>query len=136
MKILKYALLGLVGMLAACNDEEDPPAPGGPASEMITSITEDRTLSADGDWTFDGLVYVENDAVLTVEAGTKLKFTAAPSTGDNASALIITRGAKIEAKGTAAAHAQMIYPSERTNTERQIIEKNLISSVVSAIADQ
>jgi hypothetical protein len=45
-------------------------------------------------------VFVESGAVLTIEAGTVIKGDEA--TGDNASALIICRGAKIIANGTAA----------------------------------
>lgn len=99
MKRLYYALLcGLLTMIACDKDDPTPiPAPGG----TITSITEDLTLTADGDWILDGLVYVENNATLTIEPGTTLKFTASPGTGDNASALIITRGARIIANGTA-----------------------------------
>jgi hypothetical protein len=49
----------------------------------------------------DGLVYVESGATLTIEAGAVVRFKAAPTTGDNTSALIIAPGAKIFAEGTA-----------------------------------
>lgn len=47
----------------------------------------------------DGLVFVEEGATLTIEAGTVVK--GKPGEGENASALIIARGAKIYANGTA-----------------------------------
>ncbi len=102
MKFLNYCFLSLsILALTNCDSNEDPTPNPDPPLEVITRITEDRTLTADGDWTLDGLVYVENNAVLTIEPGATLKFTSAPGTGDNASALIITRGAKIMAEGTA-----------------------------------
>ena len=47
----------------------------------------------------DGLVFVEEGAELTIEAGTVVKFTPRADVG-NPSALIITKGAKIYADGT------------------------------------
>ncbi|MDJ0836664.1 MAG: T9SS C-terminal target domain-containing protein [Acidobacteriota bacterium] len=61
------------------------------------------TLTADTEYQLDGFVFVEEGATLIIEAGTVIKAKATPSTDDNASALIITRGARIEANGTAAA---------------------------------
>jgi hypothetical protein len=49
----------------------------------------------------DGLVYVEQGAKLYIEPGTVIKGKETPSTGDNTSALIVTRGAQIFAIGTA-----------------------------------
>ncbi len=62
-------------------------------------ITESKTLSADHIWTISGRVTVTNGATLTIPAGTILK--AEGGTGTNASTLIIARGAKIDAQGTA-----------------------------------
>ncbi|TNE58738.1 MAG: T9SS C-terminal target domain-containing protein, partial [Bacteroidetes bacterium] len=49
----------------------------------------------------DGLVFVEDGATLNIEAGTVVKFTPRADVG-NPSALIIARGGKIYATGTAA----------------------------------
>lgn len=57
-------------------------------------------LSKDVTYMFDGLVYVEEGSVLNIPAGTLIRFKNSPSTGDNTSALFITKGAKIMAEGT------------------------------------
>ncbi|MDZ7344637.1 MAG: hypothetical protein ONA90_09015, partial [candidate division KSB1 bacterium] len=46
----------------------------------------------------NGFVFVEENATLTIEAGTVIK--GKPGQGENASALIIARGGKIFAEGT------------------------------------
>jgi len=56
--------------------------------------------TADNEYHIDGFVYVEEGTNLHIEAGTVIKGLETPSTGDIASALIITRGAKIYAMGT------------------------------------
>ena len=58
----------------------------------------------------DGFVFVEEGATLTIEPGTVVWGQATPSTGDNASALIITRGAQIIAEGTA--EAPIVFTAE------------------------
>ena len=54
-------------------------------------------------YNLDGLVFVETDATLNIEAGTVIRGLSANdiSTGDNTSALIIARGAQIFARGSA-----------------------------------
>ncbi|WP_116127543.1 T9SS type A sorting domain-containing protein [Lewinella sp. IMCC34183] len=56
-------------------------------------------------YNLDGLVYLEADATLTIEAGTVIRGLNVNdiSTGDNTSALIVARDAQIFARGTAAA---------------------------------
>lgn len=56
--------------------------------------------TADNTYILDGFVYVEEGAVLNIEAGTVIK--GKPGQGESASALIITQGGKIYAEGTAA----------------------------------
>ena len=87
------ALALIVGALAA----------GGSAQEKTLtddSINEGEeiTLSKDTTYILDGKVFVEEGAVLNIQAGTVIK--AEEGTGDDASALIICRGARIYAKGT------------------------------------
>ena len=60
-----------------------------------------RTLSSDSTYTVDGVAFVESGAVLNIEAGTVIKFE--DGTNTNASALVIARGGKIFAEGTATA---------------------------------
>ncbi|RYE13508.1 MAG: hypothetical protein EOP51_29660, partial [Sphingobacteriales bacterium] len=63
--------------------------------EVTTDVTAATTWKADKIYLLKGNIFVTNDAVLTIEPGTIIK-------GDKASkaALIVTRGAKIEAVGT------------------------------------
>jgi len=58
------------------------------------------TLTANKVWILEGLVFVNDGQTLTIEAGTLIK--GKPGTGENASALIVARGGKINAVGTAA----------------------------------
>jgi hypothetical protein len=65
-----------------------------------TVLRANKTLTNDRIWVLDGKVYVDDGATLNIEEGT---FVAGKkkSTNDSASALIITRGCKIHARGTA-----------------------------------
>lgn len=56
------------------------------------------TWTSDNIYVLNGFVFVEEGATLTIEPGTVIK--GKPGTGENASALIIARGAKIYAEGT------------------------------------
>jgi len=69
-------------------------------------ITDDGSGTGNTTWTADniyilhGFVFVNDGQILTIEPGTVVK--GAPGTGENASALIVARGGKILAEGTAA----------------------------------
>jgi len=69
-----------------------------------------RTLTAGTEYTLDGFVFVEEGAELYIQAGTVIKALQTPTTGDNASALIVARGGKVFAYGTA--DAPIIFTSE------------------------
>lgn len=58
------------------------------------------TWTKDNVYMLDGFVFLEADGVLNIEAGTVIKAKEDPTTSDNASALIISRGATINAIGT------------------------------------
>jgi len=58
------------------------------------------TWTKDKVWILDGFVFVNDGQTLTIEAGTVIK--GAPGTGESASALIVARGGKVIAEGTAA----------------------------------
>jgi hypothetical protein len=76
-------------------------------------ITTDVTWSSDVIHELNGRVIVENGATLTIEPGTIIK--GATGTGTLASALIITRGSKIIADGTA--DEPIIFTSVLDNIE-------------------
>ncbi len=67
-------------------------------------------LTADREWILDGYVFVEENACIVIEPGTVVKGRVVPTTGDQASALIITRDGCIKAEGTA--QAPIIFTSE------------------------
>lgn len=72
----------------------------GGVTEVLTGVIgENKTLTADKFYELGGKVFVSNNATLTIEPGTIIK--GREGVGTNASALVITRGAKIEACGTA-----------------------------------
>ena len=66
-------------------------------SVINTNITSNRRLSSSKKYVLSGLIYVTNNATITIPAGTILKGDAAVAN----SSLVITRGAKINAIGTA-----------------------------------
>jgi hypothetical protein len=118
MNLLKTAVLGItLGMISLtscntdsecdtcptgqiCEDGECIVDPNAVATEKSGKITSDETWTADAIWTLNGRVIVEDGVTLTIEPGTIIK--GAEGTGASASALIVARGAKINAIGTAA----------------------------------
>jgi hypothetical protein len=109
MKDLKLTIMkNLLSMLAisfmamafaACDDDEV--TPDEPVVNTVISglIEEDETWTADNVYELDGRVIVASGATLTIEPGTIIK--GRNQTGANASALMIARGGKINAVGTA-----------------------------------
>lgn len=89
----------------SCSSDDDgaviPNDSEGQGTDTVLSgqITEDKTLTNDEIWELEGRVTVTAGNTLTIEAGTIIKAFA--GSGANASALIIARGAKIMANGTA-----------------------------------
>ena len=77
----------------SCNYDYEYP------NRLPTIIDTDMTLTNDTIWTIAGRVAVTNGVTLTIEPGTILK--GASGSGSNASALVIARGGKINAQGTA-----------------------------------
>ena len=72
---------------------------GSESTDLAGFINEDRTLTNDKIWTMTGKVVVPEGVTLTIEPGTIIK--GKEGTGSLASALIIARGGKINAQGTA-----------------------------------
>ncbi|MEO7456203.1 MAG: fibronectin type III domain-containing protein [Gemmatimonadaceae bacterium] len=86
---------------------------GNVTAVINTDITASRTLYADTAYTLSGFVHVANGATLTIQAGTTIKgdFSVLGST------LMIMRGAKIQAVGTA--DAPIVFTSSRAVGQRQ-----------------
>ncbi|OYZ47738.1 MAG: hypothetical protein B7Y13_09510 [Sulfurovum sp. 24-42-9] len=79
-------------------------------SILSGDITTSMTLTKDKVWVLDGLVAVKNGATLTIEAGTTI--VGRDGTGSATSYLVIDKGSKIMAEGTAA--APIIFTSEKS----------------------
>lgn len=63
-------------------------------------LTNQSTIwNADTTYLLDGLVYLESEGSLTIEAGTVIKAKQMPTNGDSISALVITKGSKLLARG-------------------------------------
>ena len=89
-------------------------APVGVVVNTITltgKITKDTTLLAKDINYLSGIVYVTKGVTLTIEAGAKVQ----GKSGSNVSALVITRGAKIIAKGTA--EKPIVFTSSSPNPQ-------------------
>lgn len=118
-KLNNYYLMALLAATLTfwgCDDSDDPVTDptvttytdGTDAASGQSSVTvKDNgqgtgtiTWTKDKVYVLDGFVFVNEGQTLTIEAGTVVK--GKPGTGESASALIVARGAKIMAQGTAA----------------------------------
>ena len=96
----KVSLLVLASMLVMSCDPTTPPDPQPTSNKVISSnIKENTTWYADTVYQLGGRIAVEAGATLTIQPGTIIKGEA--GTGANATALLIARGAKLNAVGTA-----------------------------------
>ena len=104
----KIVLIGIIASVATmgCRKIVEDAAPttvqppttpgGGQAITLQGKIDKDTTLRAANSYTLSGLVYITNGATITIEPGTVIKGQYTDPVGG----LVITRGAKIMAKGT------------------------------------
>jgi hypothetical protein len=103
-----YLFLSVLVLLSACR-KSDYSIDGN-----FTVITDQgfgigtRTLKKDVPYLIDGFVFVNDGQILTIEAGTVIRFKAGQA--ERASALIVARGGKIIAEGTA--DAPIIFTAE------------------------
>lgn len=118
-RILSWFLLCAIVAGTACKKSDstpDPVDPGGnPPTESKTPDIRGE-ISTDQHWTKDktyrlrGYVYVKTGVTLTIDAGTKIV-----SNKDSAGVLVIYRGAKIQATGTAA--EPVVFTSAETTPQ-------------------
>jgi hypothetical protein len=119
--ILSLAFLAITGCRKIETDGEKEifvvtreVAPVGVVSNTITltgKITKDTTLYAKDVNYLSGIVYITKGVTLTIEEGAKVM----GKTGANTAALVITRGAKIIAKGTA--EKPIVFTSSSQNPQ-------------------
>lgn len=104
-KLILFALIASVATMGCRKIVEDaapvavhPAGPGG-GGQTITlegKIDKDTTLRASNSYVLKGLVYITNNATITIEPGTVIKGQYIDPVGG----LVVTRGAKINAAGT------------------------------------
>lgn len=119
MQLIKQALATMIAAMAlvSCiktddDDDIDTGNPGDPNVTKVLSGTIDQSVTLKkGVFTIKGYVYVNNSAVLTIEPGTIIK-----SDVTEKGALIIERGAKIMAEGTAS--EPIVFTSGKAAGER------------------
>ncbi len=128
-RLFTLVMLAGVFTFAACTDETEP------TPEILTSENEviSGALTANATWTADNMyelaskVVVEDGITLTIEAGTIIK--GRTGVGSLATGLIVARGGKLIAEGTAA--KPIIFTSIEDNIEiGQLMGSNLTSEDV------
>src|SRR3546814_9904576 len=82
-----------------CSSDLGDPPPAGDEFVKQGELTGNETWTAENIYILDGRVVVSEGVTLTIEAGTIIK--AEDADGSNASALIVARGGKLNANGTA-----------------------------------
>lgn len=135
--ILSMLAIGLVAVAPACGGSDDPavdgggdasdanvtdasdgdvvlPCPANPTQVVVTaSITSNTTWTCQNTYVLSGYIFVENNAVLTIQPGTTIM--GAPGTPSGT--LIVTRGARLEAVGTA--DEPIVFTSTNTPGTRE-----------------
>jgi hypothetical protein len=117
-KIAAIFVLGSLIVASSCkkSDNAADPSNGGGGPDATGTIPIRGTITTDQHWTKDkiyrlrGYVYVTNNATLTIDAGTKIV-----SNKDSAGVLVIYRGAKIQAVGTAS--EPIVFTSRETTPQ-------------------
>lgn len=98
-------IAGLVVGFTSCDDDDDDDKNNDPVNTgnviVKSNITENTTWTNDKVYQLGGRIAVEDGATLTIEPGTIIKGEA--GTGANATALLVARGGKLMAEGSAGA---------------------------------
>jgi hypothetical protein len=115
VKLFASALLASALIFTGCKEEEEP-TPTPTPSETVKSglLTADETWTNDRVYIMSNKVVVDNGVTLTIEPGTLIKAKAGQ--GTLAAALVVARGGKLIAEGTAA--QPIIFTSEDDNIMR------------------
>lgn len=96
MSYLRKKLLGITAVLTALTG-----VAFGQTVEMVTAdITTNTTWSSDTTYILTDIIYVDNDATLTIEPGTIIRGEQKASGSFDPGSLVVTRGATLNAEGT------------------------------------
>lgn len=107
--LIAVALLGLA--VTSC-DKNDDETPKGTKKTVSGQISQNTLWEAKDTIILDGFVYVKSGATLTIEPGTLIK-----GLSDSKACLIVERGAKIIANGTA--QKPIVFTSDKPAGERK-----------------
>ena len=107
--LIAVALLGLV--VTSC-DKNDDDTPKGTKKTVSGEISQNTLWEAKDTIILDGYVYVKSGATLTIEPGTLIK-----GLSDSKACLIVERGARIVANGTA--EKPIVFTSDKPAGERK-----------------
>ncbi len=111
IKMLAILAIAATVSFTSCKDDDDD-EPKGEKVVVTGNISENTTWLANDSVYMDGYVYIKSGAILTIEPGTIIK-----GVTDSKAALIVERGAKIIAEGTA--QDPIVFTSEKPVGERQ-----------------
>ena len=106
-QIYFLALAAVLGAMGCKKSSTENPPVASTNVDVRGSITTNTTWTADKTYRIRGYVYVDGNATLTIQPGTKIV-----SNKDSAGVLIIYKGSKINAAGTAA--APIVFTSNET----------------------
>lgn len=103
LRLLSLLLaFGIAFTFTACDEDDDKPDPIEEENDNVVvtqNISENTTWTADNIYQLAGRITVLEGATLTIEPGTLIKGEL--GTGANATALLVARGGKLMAEGTA-----------------------------------
>ena len=119
LKITAAILAAIALTFSACKDKNGKDDPIEPS--ITKNITSNTTWESGKTYVLGSRISVESGATLTIEAGTVIKGEA--GSGANATALVIAKGGKLMAKGTAA--KPIIFTSIADEIEPGEIANNL-----------
>lgn len=116
MRLLPFMIVGALALnLTSCKPDENDPEPEpnpDPTYVLSGDVTASRQLEAGHVWTLKGYVYVKDGATLTIPAGTIIK-----SDNIEKGALIVERGGKLIAEGTAS--SPIVFTSGQAKGQRR-----------------
>lgn len=99
MKKILFSLFIATALFSACSDDNEVTPVEETEFRIAANITTNTTWETGKVYILGGRIAVTNNATLTIQPGVIIKGEA--GTGANATALIIARGSKIDAQGTA-----------------------------------
>ena len=121
--ILAFSVLATIALFSCSSDDDNNGGTTTPQVNVVSvtgSITSNTTWSNDNIYQLNQKVVVQDGATLTIEAGTIIKGSS--GTGSLASALVVARGGKLMAEGTASEPIIMTSASDNITIGQTAID--------------